>query len=84
MLVRLILSLIVGFLVYTVYKALRQALKRPSAPPPEKTSRGEDMVQDPECGTYVPRGDAVPLKLGEKSLYFCSDACRDKFQAGTR
>lgn len=82
--VRLILALIVGFLVYTVFQAIRQSLKKPMAPPPEKTSRGEDMVQDPECGTYVPRGDALPLQTEKAKFFFCSEACRDKFQARPR
>jgi len=34
------------------------------------------LVKDPVCGTYVPEGTA--LKHGE--YFFCSDACRQKFQ----
>ena len=78
MLVRFILWLIVGFLVYTVFQALKQSfLKRP--PPPEKTARGEEMVQDPECGTYVPRSNAVRAQAKGTTHYFCSPACRDKY-----
>lgn len=80
MLVRLILALILGFLIYTVFQALKQALNRPT-PPPDKISRGEDMVQDPECGIYVPRRDAISLQAGTTQHHFCSTACRDKFQA---
>lgn len=83
MLVRLILLLVVGFLIYTVFQALKQALSRPSAPPPEKTVRGENMVQDPECGIYVPQRDAVSLQAGKTLHHFCSNACRDKFLART-
>ena len=78
MLVRFILWLIVGFLVYTVFQALKRSLlKRP--PPPEKTARGEEMVQDPECGTYVPRSNAVRAQAKGTTHYFCSPACRDKY-----
>ena len=79
MLVRLLLWLIVGFLAYTVFQAIKQALLKPPAPPPEKTSRGEEMVQDPECHTFVPVGDAVKAQHKGKTLYFCSDECRDKY-----
>ena len=34
------------------------------------------LVKDPVCGTYVPEGTA--LKHGE--YFFCSEACRQKFQ----
>lgn len=79
MLVRLIIWLIVGFLIYTVFQVIKQHLLKPPSPPPEKTVRGEEMVQDPECGTYVPRSDAVKAQDKGTTHYFCSAACRDKF-----
>ena len=79
MLVRLLIWLIVGFLVYTVFQIIRQAVSKPPLTPPEKTSRGEEMVRDPECGTYVPRNDAVKSEVKGKSYYFCSKECRDKY-----
>lgn len=79
MLVRLLIWLIVGFLIYTVFQVIKQALLKPPAPPPEKTSRGEEMVQDPECGTYVPRNDAIKIQAKGTTHYFCSTDCRDKY-----
>ena len=79
MLVRLLIWLIVGFLVYTVFQMVKQAMLKPPGKPPEKTRRGEDMVQDPECGTYVPRNDAVKIQADGKTSYFCSTECRDKY-----
>ncbi len=80
MLVRLLLWLIVGFLVYTVFQAIKQAMLKPPAPPAEKTSRGEEMVRDPECGTYVPRSDAIKVQAKGATHYFCSTECQDKYQ----
>ena len=80
MLVRLLLWMIVGFLIYTVVQMIKQALLKPPTPPAEKTARGEEMVRDPECGTYVPRSDAIKAQLEGKTLYFCSTDCRDKHQ----
>lgn len=79
MLVRLLLWLIVGFLAYTVFQAIKQMLLKPPETPPEKTSRGEEMVQDPECSTFVPRGDAIKAQHKGKTHYFCSNDCRDKY-----
>ena len=79
MLVRLLIWLIVGALVYTVYQMLKQALSKPPAPPAAKSGRGEEMVRDPECGTYVPRVDAVQAQADGKPCYFCSAECRDKY-----
>ena len=81
MIVRLLIWLIVGFLVYTVVQSLKQMLQKPPAPPPEKTARGEDMVRDPACGTYVPRSDATSCQIAGRTEYFCSEACRDKYRA---
>lgn len=79
MLVRLLIWLIVGFLVYTVFQMIKQALLKPPGTPPEKSSRGEEMIRDPECGTYVPRNDAIKAHADGKACYFCSTECRDKY-----
>jgi YHS domain-containing protein len=43
--------------------------------------RGVSMVRDPVCGTFVLPASAVTLVDGRARLYFCSDACRDKYRA---
>ncbi|PLX84323.1 MAG: hypothetical protein C0617_08440 [Desulfuromonas sp.] len=37
------------------------------------------MVQDPHCGTYVPRGDSLTKTVRGKVFHFCSEECRDAF-----
>ena len=39
----------------------------------------EEMIRDPECGTYVPRNDAIKTQAEGKTCYFCSTECRDKY-----
>jgi hypothetical protein len=41
------------------------------------------MTRDPVCGTFVVPGRAVTLLEGRQQIYFCSDACRDKYRART-
>lgn len=68
--------LVVGyFLLRSAIKEFR-GLKSPSQPP---ASRG-DMVQDPVCKMYVPRGSAVPADIGGQTYLFCSRDCADTFQ----
>jgi YHS domain-containing protein len=43
--------------------------------------RGVSMVRDPVCGIFVLPSTAVTLTDGRARLYFCSDACRDKYRA---
>jgi YHS domain-containing protein len=38
------------------------------------------MVRDPICGTFVLPDRARSIADGGSRVYFCSDACRDKYQ----
>jgi YHS domain-containing protein len=38
------------------------------------------MVRDPVCGTFLLPERAVMLSDGRTRLFFCSDACRDKYR----
>ncbi len=80
MFVRLLIWALLGFLAYTIYQALRRALNAPKGPPAEKTSRGEEMVKDPQCGTYLPKSDAYPAQIDGRTVYFCSAECQAAFQ----
>jgi YHS domain-containing protein len=55
--------------------------KRPTAPRKDKTARGEDMVKDPQCGTYLPRSDALTRQVKGETCYFCSEECRSKYSS---
>src|SRR5258706_9399536 len=55
----------------------RQSAARPQAPP-----QGIPMARDPVCGTFVQPERAVTLLDDRSRLFFCSDACRDKYRAG--
>ncbi len=39
-----------------------------------------DMVQDPVCRVYVPRGIAVEERIGGQTYYFCSKDCAREFE----
>ena len=42
--------------------------------------RGLQMARDPVCGTFVVAERALSLTDGSTTVYFCSDACRDKYK----
>jgi YHS domain-containing protein len=75
------LMLVAGVLV-VAYFLLRSAIKEfrglrgPAQPPLAKN----EMVQDPVCKTYVPRGSAVTADIGGQTYLFCSRDCADTFQ----
>jgi uncharacterized protein len=80
----MILRLLQLAFLFFLFSLLLRAFFRPgirgSRPPaPEKTARGEEMVQDPQCGTYVPISLAVEKKIDGRKVYFCSKECRDAY-----
>jgi uncharacterized protein len=66
---------------------LRKALKTGSGKAGERT-RGpsqqppitDELVQDPVCGVYCPKRDALSFNWQGKTYYFCSDKCRQAFR----
>ena len=51
--------------------------------PGRAPQRGMAMVRDPICGTFVLPDRALMLVDGRSRLFFCSEACRDKYRART-
>lgn len=39
----------------------------------------EELVQDPVCGVYIPKSDAIKVKKHGEVFYFCGKECRRKF-----
>jgi uncharacterized protein len=76
MLTRLLFLLLVIFALILVLKALWTARRQRSK---KFTGRfqadGEEMVLDPQCGSYLPKGEAI-LQEGR---YFCSRQCANLY-----
>jgi len=75
------LLLVVGLLVILYFLA-RRAIRELSG----RTGQAQvlasknQMVQDPVCRMYVPRGSAVAESIGGQTYYFCSRDCAQAFQ----
>lgn len=79
--IRILQFLLLFWLFYALARALSGAFRqRPVRPAPEKTAAGEEMVQDPQCGTYVPRSLALEQVVDGQTCYFCSEECRDAYR----
>jgi uncharacterized protein len=79
--IRLLLLAALFYLGYSLLRSFLRSLPgHRSSPPPAKSSGGEEMVQDPHCGTYLPRGDALTRTIRGEKHYFCSEACRDAYR----
>jgi YHS domain-containing protein len=45
---------------------------------------GDEMVQDPECRTYVVKDRAVARRIRGTLNHFCSEACAERYEAKNR
>jgi uncharacterized protein len=45
---------------------------------------GEEMVQDPECRTYVVKSRAVTRRINGKLCLFCSETCAQQYEDKNR
>ena len=63
--------------------AMRRLLLLLSLPRPDKEpDRGQGevlLVEDPQCGRFVPEHDAVHISFRGQELHFCSQECRDLY-----
>ena len=51
---------------------------------PSRSSKSEEaetteMVQDPNCDTYIPRTQAIRRTVCQREHYFCSEKCAEEF-----
>jgi uncharacterized protein len=77
---------VVVFLIRLVLRALglwqtAAPRPRPQSPPRDVERSGGTLVQDPHCGTYLPKTRALAIGAGSDTKYFCSPACRDAYAA---
>ena len=83
--------IILGFLFYLLYRLIAGGIKSPKRSIDNGQTQGPDhsgnalksddeLVEDPVCHTYIPKGQALLLKQKNKTYYFCSTECRDKFR----
>ena len=73
--------LIYAILAYLLFRVIRGLF--PKSRHIGKGERGgviDEMVQDPQCGTYIPKRDAVNRVIGGEDLFFCSKRCASDFE----
>ncbi len=68
----IILALVAGFIM--LYKSLFGANPRL-----EDSADASEMVQDPNCGIYVPKNQAIARSVQGKEHFFCSEKCADEY-----
>ena len=74
--------IVILILLIVLYFLLRSALRelKGRAGPDRLPADKNQMVQDPVCHVFVPRGAAVTEVIGGQTYCFCGRSCADKFQ----
>ena len=78
--------LIYGLLVWVIYRIVQSRRQHSDAGQHRGTGVAapvdDEMVQDPVCGAYFPRSQAVRAEGQGESPLFCSPECRDRYLKG--
>jgi uncharacterized protein len=75
-----ILALLIGRALWRLLDGIIEGATGQRRSAGQVPQRGVQMVRDPVCGTFVVRDRALTLTDGRTELFFCSDACRDKYR----
>ncbi len=67
---KVLLLILIGFLIYLVFRGFfKSATKKDAPPPPANTAKGEDMISCARCGVNLPRSEAME----EAGILVCRD-----------
>ncbi len=69
-----ILLLVVAILLY------RWSQKAPKEKAEDSEPSSTEMVQDPNCSTYVPETEAIKASIAGRDYYFCSEECAEIYR----
>jgi len=88
---RALLELIIPILVLMVARSVLSSMRKgfgaaasnafqqpQQQPQPKDTPRAGELHKDPICGTYVSESTSFRRQFSGKTVYYCSDACRQK------
>ncbi len=76
---------VLAILFYIAYRLLTSGKKKDKAENLSASTEQDSapvadvLVEDPVCRKLVPKQQAVRLQHKEKIVYFCSEACCDRF-----
>ena len=81
MLLRLLIFAALAAFIYRAVKSWQRGTtdRNDKREMPRSDQVDDVMIQDPVCGIYFPRRNAVALRIENQDLHFCSAACRDRY-----
>ena len=81
---KLLILVLIGYLAYRALKSwVLDSSQRRTMQGNTTGEIDDDMVKDPYCGVYFSKRDGVLLRHEGGDIYFCSEACRDKYSSSS-
>ena len=78
--IRLAIIAVLFYIAWRVIKGMLRDKFTAALKKPKSGSTVQDvLVEDPVCHTLVPKHQAIRLRRGGKTYYFCSEDCCDTF-----
>jgi YHS domain-containing protein len=82
MIIRIVLLIAIGYAGFRLLKSWvvkHITMSGMTGNSPSQGSVDDILIQDPVCKVYFSKKTGVHLYSNGKDLYFCSDACRQKY-----
>ena len=76
----IIILILLTILYFLIRSAIRALHERGYTASRNEISDKHQMVQDPVCRVFIPKGTAVQEEIGGQSYFFCSRECAKTFQ----
>lgn len=74
--IKILMLILLGFVGYSMIQGMiRPKQNRENKTPKNRSRDGETMVEDPQCGTFLPVSDAVSTSINGQEQHFCSKKC---------
>ena len=76
----LVMWFLFAIVTFLLGRFMGKFLYRRPAGRSERAGSGDELVQDPNCLTYVSKKTALAVRSGEQTHYFCGPACAAAFK----
>jgi uncharacterized protein len=77
---RLLLGMALAFVVFRVYRKIKESVSLERQESSHEIAEPDILVQDPVCGTFVPRKEALKMVQNGQEHFFCSEGCLKRFR----
>lgn len=79
--IRILILVLLVYLISYLYKKLWKSGNSKKVNETKNNSlQPEEMMQDPICKTYIPKSQAVLHHEKNKTVFFCSEDCKNKYK----